>query len=143
MLVRHRDAMEETFGGVASGEGYDSRLLLFPSAFNAAHRELARCLEAMRAVPILRWHTLAWHVSVEYVQKPIYVRKATRKGWERMISGYRLEPIRHRDAVKAIADEGVGWLGGRFSWDRVGLLAIRAACGDVKAQAEEARRRGA
>src|SRR5258706_14644366 len=97
MLVRYRDAMSASTV-LPTGAAQD-RLLMFPPAFNAAMRELDHCLASMRRqgdelyagllLKTLRFHTIAYYVDVDYVQKPVYARKATRNGWQRTITGYK------------------------------------------------------
>jgi hypothetical protein len=131
MLTRYRDALTASTT-LTTGE-HDARLLLFPPSFNAAMRELAHCLEEMRQPVLrrLRWHTLAWYVDVDWIQKPILVRKASRQGWVTQTSGYRLEPRRTPDASETLAAEGVGWLTSTYRWNEVHLRDITAAAGET------------
>lgn len=132
MLTRYREALTASTT-LTTGE-HDARLLLFPPSFNAAMRELDRCLELMRQ-PVtlrrLRWHTLAWYVDVDWVQKPILVRKASRQGWVWQPSGYRLEPRRESDASETLAAEGVGWLSSTYRWNDIHLRDITSAAGET------------
>jgi len=149
MLIRYRDALAAS-SSIPTGEQGD-RLLMFPPSFNQALRELDRCLGVMRSqgnqqaingVPLktICWHTIAWYVDVTHKQVPVYARQLTRhhgKGpkmaWAKRITGYKLEPRRHRDAREEKAELGVKWLASEYRWDRVHLKAINEACGELMA----------
>jgi hypothetical protein len=130
MLTRYRDAL--TASTTLTTGDHDARLLLFPPSFNHAMRELQRCLDEMRQPTLrrLRWHTLAWYVDVDWIQKPIMVRKASRQGWIWQPSGYRLEPHRTPDASETLAAKGVGWLTSTYRWNGIHLKDIRTAAGE-------------
>jgi hypothetical protein len=141
MPARYRDALHQGSLGL-SHEAFDSRLMLFGPDFNQALRELDRCLtlmrkrgyqEAIQGVPLktIRFHLVAWYIDVDYVQVPIYTRKATKRGWVNTPSGFHLEVRRHRDAREQKAELGVQWIADHFNWDNVHLKAIHAACGDL------------
>lgn len=132
MLLRFREALEQGALSV-SYEGFDSRLLLFPPAFNSAMRELDRCLDEMRLLASLRWHTIAFYVDIDWVQKPIMVKKASKQGWTLQVSGYRLEPRRAIAASEQKANDGVRWLASEYHWDRIHLKALNEACGAIAA----------
>ena len=131
MLSRYRDALSAST--VLSTGDHDARLLLLPPSFNAAFRELDRCLEQMHTAEHLRWHTIAWYVDVDYVQRPVLVRKASRQGWTWQVSGYRLEPHRLSDASETLAGRGVTWLTERYRWERIHLKDISEAAGEALA----------
>jgi hypothetical protein len=143
MLARYRDALAQGAIGV-SGEAPDSRVLLFGKDFNDALRELDRCLgemrkrgnqEAIQGVPLrtIRWHVIAYYLDVHYRQVPVYARVATKKGWTRRQTGFRLEEQRHREARLVKADLGIPWLAKEYKWDKIHLKAISEACGELMA----------
>lgn len=142
MLLRYRDALYEQKPGIASADSHDSRRLQLPRDFNNAMRELDRCLSKMRnqgnqqaihGVPLktIRFHVIAWYIDVDYVQTPIYTHRANRKGWVRTLTGYKLEPRRHREAREPKAQLGVEWIANEYHWSDIHLKAIIEACGEL------------
>lgn len=131
MLCRYREAISQGSLG-ASMEAHGDRVLLFPPTWNAAMRELDRTLDLMRSEPVLRWHTVAWYVDIQYRQvqrfRTVYKRNGNRA---KMPAGWMLEERRHRAASLSKADEGVAWLADRFEWHRIHLKAIHEAAGLV------------
>ena len=130
MLIRLVDARAQGSLG-PSLEGHGDRLLLFPPTWNPAYRELDRCLQQMRAEPVLRWHTLAWYAEIEYRQKPryVYIRKRNDPTPRKQLAGYQLEPCRHDDANRETAEQGITWLNHHYQWNHIHLKHLHQATG--------------
>jgi len=130
MLYRLRDAMGECIGGM--GEDCDSRLLLFPASFNAAFRELDRCLTELKQLePVLHWHVRAWYVDCGWRQEAQYRYVITGGKRRKVAAGWRMVPVRHRDARQETAQQAVRRLVGSYRFERVHLKDLQQAAGDT------------
>lgn len=130
MLYRLRDAMEGASSVLPTGAG-DSRLLMFPRSYNAAFRELDRCLGELRqSEPRLHWHVRAWYVDCDWKQEESW-RWVVLAGKRRKVpAGWRMIALRHRDADQPVARAGVAALALLFRFDRIHLKDLTEAMGE-------------
>ncbi len=129
MLLRLRDAMTVESGAPPTGT-LDSRLLLFSPAFNAAFRELDRCLAQLKnADGALHWHVRAWYVDCGWRQEEHHRWEVIGGKRRKIPAGFVMAAQRHRDADLKHAESGVRWLATVYRFDRVHLKDLLEATG--------------
>src|SRR4029077_6227606 len=132
MLYRLRDAMDETAGTSESrADALESRLLVFPASFNAALRELDRCLSRLgRTDRHLHWHVRAWYVDLDWRQETQHRWVIVAGKRRKLDAGWKMTPRRHPDALEQRALAGVDWIAEAYRFDQIHLKDLAEATGE-------------